>query len=443
LGELIERSFDYEYKQSFDCQKIENLAHKTQNVLPLSPKDRIKTISRMETVTGVLSRNESQYLTTSSTGRLDINKLAEKVRKQITREECEHLANTDPSSLRLPGNTAYGKEDQFENQARAALRVSHFMSSFLQLVEPKDVFAEFRVPDKPLTPDQVIGEALSTLMSDRQIQGIGIWFDRNQFSTQPHQMQSSSQANNGANGFTNRRQQQQSQAQNPYFAPYAYRLERNTRNFHVIDLANHRRSNDDQHFTQNESFQKLKTRWMVGTENLDTFTLKAHIRFNSSGLNLIKYDRYPLEYLVPNLEHGYWSAPFYDCSIHNQWLISYSSPIFGWDKLKLRVEFKGIVTVNMRLAELDANQCDGEQFYTSNAFKETHKCDRRSTRCVPVPGRKFESGGYKCECKQGYEYPFNNPTTYIDGQMMEAEYLNVLQDRPSRFESLTCRLVQI
>lgn len=407
LGELIERATDFEYKQGFSCQRIDNLAVKTQNIRPMSDQDRNKIIDRMETLTGLM-RNNSMSLS-----RFDINQIAEKIRKPLTREECFNYLNFDPSKLKLPGNIAFGKEQQFEGQARAALRVSHFISSFFQVVEPKEVFAEFRVPDKPLTKDQIIGEALSTLISDRQIQGIGIWFDRNQFSSQ-------SKGNN-------------------YFAPYAYRLERNARNFFVLDMAAQSPNSDD-HYTQNESFQKLKTRWMTSTENLDEFTLKINIRFNSSGLNLIKYDRYPLQYKAAQLEHGYWSSPFHDCGIHNQWLISYASPFFGWDKLKMKVEFKGIVIVNLKLGNLDVNQCDAEDFHVNNAFKETHKCDRKSTRCVPVSGRKFESGGYKCECKQGFEYPFNNPTTYIDGQMMEAEYTNVVQGRPSRFDSLACRL---
>ena len=406
LGELIERATDFEYKQGFSCQKIENLAVKTQNVQSMAQKDRNKIINRMETLTG-LSRNNS-----ISFSRFDINQVAERLRKPISADECQMLLNIDPSKLRLPGNIAYGKEVQFENQARAALRVSHFISSFLQVVESKEIFAEFRVPDRPLTKDQVIGEALSTLIGDRQIQGIGIWFDRNQFS---------------------------SQGVNNYFAPYAYRLERNARNFFVMDMAS-KSPNADDHYTQSESFQKLKTRWMTSTETLDTYTLKINIRFNSSGLNLIRYDRYPLQYRVAQLEHGYWSEPFHDCGPHNQWLISYTSPFFGWDKLKIKVEFKGVVVVNLKLGELDVNQCDAEDYHVGNAFKDTHKCDRKSTRCIPVPGRKFESGGYKCECQQGYEYPFNNPTTYIDGQMMEAEYLNVLQQRPSRFDHLACRL---
>lgn len=433
LGELVERASDFELRQGFHCQKIENLAVKTQNVQLMPEKDRNKIISKMETLTGLHAFKNASNAFASS--RFDINVLSDKIRKQLTRDECQALLSNEyqKEKLKLPGNIAFGKEQQFENQARAALRLSHFISSFMQLVDPKEVFAEFRMPDKPLTKDQIIGEALATLIGDRQIQGVGIWFDRSQFNLHQQQQQ------NYPSGS--------SAKLNQYFAPYAYRLERNARNFFVQDLASpgldQSKVFSDEFYTQNESFQKLKTRWMTSTENLDTYTLKVQIRFNSSGLNLIKYDRYPLQYKVAQLEHGYWSQPFYDCSgIHNQWLISYSSPFFGWDKLKLKVEFKGIVIVNLKLNDLDVNQCDSrlntQDIY--NAFKDTHKCDRKSTRCVPISGRKFDSGGYKCECLQGYEYPFNLPTTYIDGQMMEAEFSNVLQNRPSRFESLGCRL---
>jgi hypothetical protein len=37
-------------------------------------------------------------------------------------------------------------------------------------------------------------------------------------------------------------------------------------------------------------------------------------------------------------------------------------------------------------------------------------------QCVPIDGRGFFTGGYKCECKQGYEYPFEDPIIYYDGQ---------------------------
>lgn len=406
IGEIVERASETERKQGFSCKKIDNLAVKTQNVQPLPSWDRDKVIAQMETLIGLSSNFSGQ--------RSDANLLSEQIRKSIPREDCNRIRTLAPHRLKLPGNFAHGKEQQFENQARAALRLSHFISSFIQLIDPRELFAEFRKPDKPLTKDQIMGEVLSSLASDRQIQGIGVFFDRNKFNSE-------------------------SSSPTEYFAPYAYRLERNARNFYIQDMAA-KSPSDKNHYTTSDTFSKLKTRWKTTTDTLDTFTLKMNIRFNSSGLNSIRYDRYPLQYRSAQLEHGYWTAPFYDCNgLHNTWLISYASPFFGWDKLKLRIEFRGIVIVNLKLSELDINQCDDE-YYVNNAFKDTHKCDRRSTRCVPISGRKYEAGGYKCECKQGYEYPFNDLTTYFDGQMMEAEYLNVLQNKPSRFDSLTCRL---
>ena len=53
-------------------------------------------------------------------------------------------------------------------------------------------------------------------------------------------------------------------------------------------------------------------------------------------------------------------------------------------------------------------------------------------QCVPIQGRGFWTGGYKCDCKQGYEYPFEDPITYFDGQLVEAEFLNLVNDDPTR-----------
>jgi hypothetical protein len=39
---------------------------------------------------------------------------------------------------------------------------------------------------------------------------------------------------------------------------------------------------------------------------------------------------------------------------------------------------RGVVAVTMRLLELDINQCP-DKFYVPNAFKDTHKCDKRTS----------------------------------------------------------------
>merc|ERR1711988_1485890 len=118
-----------------------------------------------------------------------------------------------------------------------------------------------------------------------------------------------------------------------------------------------------------------------------------------------------------NLEQGVWTAPYYDCKgLVKKWIITYAAPFFGFDSLRDRVEFKGVVQVSMDIKMLDIDQCP-DKYYIPNAFKDTHKCDEKSSYCVPIQGRGFETGGYKCECKQGYEYPFEDPITYYDGQL--------------------------
>lgn len=41
---------------------------------------------------------------------------------------------------------------------------------------------------------------------------------------------------------------------------------------------------------------------------------------------------------------------------------------------------------------------------------------------MPLPGKGFELGAYKCECRQGYEYPFQDLSWFFHGQTMEEEY---------------------
>ena len=55
-------------------------------------------------------------------------------------------------------------------------------------------------------------------------------------------------------------------------------------------------------------------------------------------------------------------------------------------------------------------------------------------------GRGYETGGYKCECLQGYEYPFEDQITYYDGQLVEAEFQNIVEDKETRFDLFKCRL---
>ncbi len=80
-----------------------------------------------------------------------------------------------------------------------------------------------------------------------------------------------------------------------------------------------------------------------------------------------------------DLRHGYWTRPFFDCNgFVKKWVATYAAPFFGWDSLRTKLEFKGVVTVTMDLQTLDINQCPGK-YHTPNAFKETNKCDLKTS----------------------------------------------------------------
>lgn len=435
-GENIERATQSEFEGGYACEKIGYIAVRTQNVLPIDPLERRKLIMKMETLTGVRGNS-------STSARIDPDTLSGFMRT-VNPDNCHRLRSEE---LRLRGDVAHGKEVQYENQARVALRLANFLSAFLQVVDPKEQFAEFRVPDKPLSKDQVIGEALAAMIGDQKALGVAVIF-------RPHKLHEN---------YT-------------HFAPYAYKLERNTRKFFVDDLGRygeeHRR-----HYLNQEYYKRLLVRWsLVDAEELEQYTTKINIRYNAAGFNKIRYDRYPLQYRAAEIRHGFWTVPYFDCGgFHHKWMITFAVPFFGPDAIKARIELKGVVAIDVPLESLDINQCgtatppefdyslgaisaanQGDNVYdlqtdnyplhkyvnTPNAFRNTHKCDRLSTFCVPILGRGFNAGGYKCMCGQGFEYPFNDDITYHDGQIMEAEYENMVHNKNSRYDTLACRVAR-
>lgn len=87
------------------------------------------------------------------------------------------------------------------------LLLANFISAFLQVSDPNEVYSGKRVADRPFTDDQMIGETLAIVLGDSKIQAAATYWERNK--------------------FTNR----------TYFAPFAYKSQLNTRKFKVEDLA--------------------------------------------------------------------------------------------------------------------------------------------------------------------------------------------------------------
>lgn len=157
---------------------------------------------------------------------------------------CLYSARSySPEELQLTGDYGFGSRESFAHHARMAVRLANFISAFLQVSlqslkwhspslcftstcfvckvsDPKEVYSEKRVADKPLTEDQMIAETLSIVAGDLRIFSAGTYWDTNK--------------------FTNR----------TLFAPYAYSTtinnERANRKFKVEDLARNNKEGKSQ-----------------------------------------------------------------------------------------------------------------------------------------------------------------------------------------------------
>lgn len=250
-------------------------------------------------------RNQTKGPATLSQPKLNIHRVLDFI-LGMNKEICKRYK---PEDLQLHGGVMYGAEEFFENEAKMALRLANFISVFLQVSDPKEVYSGKRVADKPLTEDQMIGETLALVLGNSRIWSAGVYWERNK--------------------FTNR----------TLFAPYAFKKVLNTRKFAVEDLA--RLDKPEESYLNKQWFKFLKYRWASNFDNLEKYWMKLRIRFNETGQTTRKYEHFPTYYRGAKLEHGYWTAPYYDC--HGKvpmWKVKYVAPFFGWDSLKAKLEFK-------------------------------------------------------------------------------------------------------
>merc|ERR1719394_157895 len=94
------------------------------------------------------------------------------------------MKSGDP--LKLRGDISYGADVHFKNEAQMAVRTANFISAFMQVVDPKEIFPGTRVVDRPLNEDQMIGEALAMVMGNTRVWSAGIYFDANQFTNRTY-----------------------------------------------------------------------------------------------------------------------------------------------------------------------------------------------------------------------------------------------------------------
>ncbi|XP_026682691.1 uncharacterized protein LOC103513782 [Diaphorina citri] len=303
LGEIIERATSKQYYNGFDCSKIGWVQKMPVQWEKAKPEIREKYMDMYYEY-----RNFTPGPGSLHTEKINIEEVL-KFLFSVNAESCKKYSKQD---LELQGDFAFGAEEQFANEAKMAVRLANFISAFLQISDPKEVYSGKRLTDQPLSEDQMIGETLALALGDSKIWSAGMYWDRNK--------------------FTNR----------TLFAPFAYKEQLNTRKFKVEDLA--RLNKTEEVYTNAGFFQFLKQRWSTNFDSLEKFYMKIKIRFNETGEYLKKYEHYPNFYRAATLDDGYWTSPYFDCDGKlKKWVITYAVPFFGWDSLKVKLEFKAVL----------------------------------------------------------------------------------------------------
>ncbi|CAE1274157.1 unnamed protein product [Acanthosepion pharaonis] len=322
--------------------------------------------------------------------------------QSVSRKNC---AKKSSWHLQLPGDVAYGVENQFEPQSRTALRLSHFLCNYLQNANPLETFGIHR-GGRHLHQGLIFGEVLANVMADFRIMSSGVFYDHNLFLDD--------------NGHYKE-----------LFGPWAYRQQGR---YFAID-----RAGEPEQYIYTDWFQKAKQRWRTNTSGLKTYWMRAHIRSDINGTSSIRFDYYPMRYKAPVMSDGFWTRPYFRCDGYvDKWVITYVVPFFGLDNLKKAIKFYGVVTVDVPLRLLKINQCP-QPFYIANAFKNTARCPETSN-CKLLHEFGFSLGGYKCTCRQGTEYKIIDGKYWLEGVLLEVEYLKKKRGMANRFDTLRCRI---
>ncbi|XP_063442407.1 uncharacterized protein LOC134722716 [Mytilus trossulus] len=403
-GKLLEQATNVEYANSFGCIRgdhyrvlpiVDQKAHVTVEFGVANINVRKKrSLESMNETTSFIYENRTRKKRTTDFGnrskfdQMRFNRMIRIFRQKVSinKNNC----NTVPaSSLHLPGDAAYDVENQFKSQGSTALKLSHFLSLFLENVQAADNFGNLRGGGR-LHQDHLFGEVLANVMADYRIVSSGIFFEPYIFKNKdgtPKEL----------------------------FGPYAFKSEGVAK---AIDTAGLPRK-----YIFENWYQNIKERWKTNTAKLEKYKMNQLVRSDVKGTSAVKFEYYPIAYFAPKYDDGMWSNPKFKCDrMVDNWVMTYSIPFFQRDYVAKKNKFAGVVTVDVPLDNLEINQCP-QSFSVANAFKNTARCHISSeVNCKKIPGYKYSRGAYRCNCKQGYEYQFADEKTFIEGSLVELEY---------------------
>lgn len=83
----------------------------------------------------------------------------------------------------------------------------------------------------------------------------------------------------------------------------------------------------------------LKQRWASNVYGLKRHLLKPFVRADQQGSELKRFERFPIYFRAPTIDDGFWTSPYFECSLLNAWVVTYAVPFFGPSSLN-KLEFK-------------------------------------------------------------------------------------------------------
>ncbi|PVD20991.1 hypothetical protein C0Q70_19155 [Pomacea canaliculata] len=103
----------------------------------------------------------------------------------VTKDNCYTMPR---HNLLLAGDVAYGANKQFEPEARTALRLSHFLSNFLQVSSSLRTAVPWRISDTCVEGDvytwNMSSEVVANVMGTTKSNPAASSFDRYKFENQ-------------------------------------------------------------------------------------------------------------------------------------------------------------------------------------------------------------------------------------------------------------------
>ncbi|OQV25125.1 hypothetical protein BV898_00818 [Hypsibius exemplaris] len=276
---------------------------------------------------------------------------------------------------------------QFATQARSALRLSHFLSNYLQ----NGLAVEGKRRNK-LTENMILGEMAAMIIAEPAIGAVSMQFEESV--------------------FPGRR----------FFAPTALynKMLDELQFYHYPD-----------NYTSFDWYRDIKTK--ASSLRLTDFAVDIKMRVDAAGSRFVDVPTQSFKAVTfDDMKTPF--GPFYDCFYLDKFFW-FEVPFYA-KKVDGTVQFGGLISVGINPDQIDVNQCESAE---EPLFRKTDRCDRQTTNCVAVGGRGFRAGGYKCVCKDGFEYPYVDNLQFFDGLAVEIEFQNKLLEFPNNYANLRCR----